>query len=282
MASPLIAPRALAERLGEEDWVIVDCRFRLTEPAAGKAAYRQGHIPGARYAHLDDDLAAAAGAADGRHPLPCVHEFAATLGGWGISNASTVVVYDDVSGAIAARLWWMLRWLKHDRVYVLDGGIQAWKAAGLPLESREPAWASAAYTVGETRGDWVVETACIAHELAQGAVLVDARSPERYLGAAEPIDPVAGHVPGAVNYPFSDTLRADGRLRPPEELRRDLKRLADRPRDLIAMCGSGVTACHLLLAVHAAGLGDGRAYIGSWSEWIRDSNRPVATGGETR
>ena len=278
MASPLISPGALSKRLGDPAWVVVDCRFVLTDPGAGRSAYRRGHIPGARYAHLDNDLARTPGPADGRHPLPGVDEFAVTLGAWGISNASTVVVYDDVSGAIAARLWWMLRWAGHGAVYVLDGGLGAWEAAGLPLDQEDPQARQARYMVRQVRSDWVVSTDRVQAELENGAALVDARSPERFRGEAEPIDPIAGHIPGAVNWPFTDGIQPDGNMRPGGELHASLKHLANQPGGLIAMCGSGVTACHLLLAVSSAGLGDGRVYIGSWSEWIRDPGRPVATG----
>ena len=278
MTSPLISSTSLVSKLDDPSWVVVDCRFVLTDPNAGLCAYRRGHIPGARYAHLDNDLARAPGPFDGRHPLPRVDDFVATLGSWGISNTSRVVVYDDASGAIAARLWWMLRWVGHDEVYVLDGGLPGWESAGLALEQAVPNVRTTRYAVGEVRHDRVVSTECIPSELAGGALLADARSAERYQGVAEPIDPVAGHVPGAVNRPFSDALQPDGRMRPAEELQGRLKQLADHPAGFIAMCGSGVTACHLLLAVSAAGLGDGRVYIGSWSEWIRDPERPIATG----
>ena len=281
MTSPLIDVQTLAERLEDPDWVIVDCRFRLTQPDAGLAMYKQAHIPGARYAHLDDDLAASPQPEEGRHPLPSPDAFAATIGRLGISNSSAVVAYDDASGAIAARLWWMLRWVGHDDVFVLDGGIQAWEKASLPLQSNDPTGEPAEFALSRVRGDWVVKTPDIPGELAQGAALVDARSPERFAGEAEPIDPVAGHVPGAVNYPFSAALDSAGTMRDSGELRRELEELSQRPRGLIAMCGSGVTACHLLLTVKAAGLSDGRAYIGSWSEWIRDPEREVATGDAT-
>ena len=279
MASPLISPTALSKRLGDPVWVVVDCRFNLMDPDAGGAGYRRGHIPGARYAHLDNDLARVPGPGDGRHPLPRAEDFATTLGAWGISNASHVVVYDDVSGAIAARLWWMLRWVGHDAVYVLDGGLVGWQAAGLPLEQETPRIQAEQFAVTRVRHEWVVSTDRIPAELADGATLVDARAPARFEGIAEPIDAVAGHVPGALNWPFSDALRADGSMRSAGELHPRLKHLGESPGGLIAMCGSGVTACHLLLAVSVAGLGDGRVYVGSWSEWIRDPRRPVATGG---
>ena len=278
MASPLISPTALAKRLGDSTWVVVDCRFDLADPNAGHAAFRRGHIPGARYAHLDNDLARVPGPTDGRHPLPRVEDFTATLGGWGISATSSVVVYDDMSGAIAARLWWMLRWVGHRAAYVLDGGLKAWEGAELPLDPEISRIRASQYAARDVRRDWVVPTARLPSEQAKGARLVDARAPERFQGVTEPIDPVAGHVPGAVNWPFSDALQPDGTLCPAEELRARLGHLTDQSGGLIAMCGSGVTACHLLLAVNAAGLGDGRVYIGSWSEWIRDPGRPIATG----
>ena len=278
MASPLISSTALAKRLGDPAWIAVDCRFVLTDPDAGHAAYRQGHIPGARYAHLDNDLARVPGPADGRHPLPRVEDFTDTLGAWGISDASHVVVYDDMSGAIAARLWWMLRWTGHRAAYVLDGGLQAWEAAELPLDREIPAVRATEYVAHDVHRDWVVSTEQVSLELANGARLVDARAPERFQGLTEPIDSVAGHIPGAINWPFSEALRSDGSMRPADELHTRLKQLSDQPGGFIAMCGSGVTACHLLLAVNAAGLGDGRVYTGSWSEWIRDPERPIATG----
>lgn len=278
MTSPLIDAQTLAETLEDPGWVVVDCRFRLTEPEAGRSLYRDGHIPGARYAHLDEDLAAAPQTGEGRHPLPSPEDFAATLRGWGVSSSTNVVAYDDASGAVAARLWWMLRWVGHDSVFVLDGGIQAWERAGLTLDDATPAWGLGDFSIRQVRNEWVVPTSEISNELARGAALVDARARERFAGESEPLDPVAGHVPGAVNYPFSAALGPDGFLRDAADLQRELRPFAERPRGLIAMCGSGVTACHLLLAARTAGLGDGRVYIGSWSEWINDTSRAIATG----
>ena len=281
MTSPLIDAKTLSGRLEDPNWVVVDCRFRLTQPDAGFDMYKQAHIPGARYAHLDHDLAASPRPEEGRHPLPSPEAFKKTIQQLGISNSSNVVVYDDASGAIAARFWWMLRWVGHEAVFVLDRGIQGWEEAELALESTEPSWKSTQFSLGQIREDWVVKTADIPEELAQGATLVDARSPARYAGQKEPIDPIAGHIPGAINYPFSSALDSLGAMREPRELRRELEPFIRGPRDLIATCGSGVTACHLLLAVKYAGLGDGRAYIGSWSEWIRDPNREIETEGTT-
>jgi len=281
--SPLIDAQSLAARLRSADCVVVDCRFTLTAPAAGRAAYERGHIPGARYAHLDDDLARRPSAAEGRHPLPEAARFAATLGAWGVAADSTVVAYDEGTGAIAARLWWLLRWLGHERCAVLDGGFAAWQAAHLPIEQETPNWTARRYEPRRlgTAGT-VVTTRELAQRQAAGDLLVDARAAPRYRGEQEPIDPVAGHVPGARNRPFSTNVTATSRFRSPAELRAELTELLagrDATR-LIAMCGSGVTACHLLLAMEHAGLRGARLYDGSWSEWIRDPARPIKTGAE--
>jgi thiosulfate/3-mercaptopyruvate sulfurtransferase len=278
--SPLIDAPSLARCLADPGWVIVDCRFTLTDPAAGRAAYSRAHIPGARYADLDRDLARAPSAQDGRHPLPARDDFAERLGSWGIGNGSTVVAYDEGGGAIAARLWWMLHWLGHDRALVLDGGWAAWDAAKLPVETEVPRWQPARFVPAAVAADATVAAAEIPAILAAGGLLVDARAAVRYRGEQEPIDPVGGHVPGAVNRPFSDNLTAAGRFKSAPELDKELRTLLGgrNPGDVVAMCGSGVTACHLLLAMAVAGLERGRLYAGSWSEWIRDPSRPVRTG----
>jgi len=279
---PLIDASALARELDRGGCVVVDCRFTLTDPPAGRAAYERGHIPGARYAHLDDDLARHPRAGEGRHPLPDAERFAATLGSWGIDRDTAVVAYDEGSGAIAARLWWLLGWLGHARRAVLDGGFAAWQQAGLPIEQSTPPVHPRRYEAGRPQRDEVVATEDIADDQAAGGLLVDARAAPRYRGEQEPIDPKAGHVPGARNRPFSANVTPAGRFRPPAELRAELTELlggrgADR---LVSMCGSGVTACHLLLAMDVAGLPGGRLYAGSWSEWIRDPARPIKTGAE--
>jgi thiosulfate/3-mercaptopyruvate sulfurtransferase len=280
---PLVDVGTLARELGRADCIVVDCRFTLTDPSAGRAAYERGHIPGARYAHLDDDLSRPPSPAEGRHPLPDRDRFAATLGSFGIGPGDTVVAYDEGSGAIAARLWWLLGWVGHEQRAVLDGGFAAWQDAGLPVESQQPAVAARHYRVGPgSQGDGVVATSAIAAAVAGGDLLVDARAAPRYRGEQEPIDPKAGHVPGARNRPFSANVTAAGRFRPAGELKAELMELLGgrRPEQLVAMCGSGVTACHLLLAMEVAGLPGGRLYAGSWSEWIRDPARPIATGPE--
>jgi thiosulfate/3-mercaptopyruvate sulfurtransferase len=279
---PLIDVRALARELSRADWVVVDCRFTLTAPAAGRAAYERGHIPGARYADLDADLSRRPSAAEGRHPLPDPEALAATLGRWGIGAGDTVVAYDEGSGAVAARLWWLLGWLGHERRAVLDGGYAAWQEAGLPVEDKMPTFEPRPYVGRPPRGDSVVATSEIRDALAAGDLLVDARAAPRYRGEQESIDPKAGHVPGAYNRPFAANVTPAGRFRPPAELHAELTELLGGrgPQRLIAMCGSGVTACHLLLAMDVAGLPGGRLYAGSWSEWIRDAARPIKTGPE--
>jgi len=278
--SPLIDVGTLARQNGRAGLVVVDCRFSLTDPAAGRAAYDCGHVPGARYAHLDDDLSRPPSPAEGRHPLPDTARFVATLGGWGIAAGDTVICYDEGSGAIAARLWWLLRHVGHRDCAVLDGGFAAWQEAGLAVEQETPSWTARRYEARSTDARRVVATPDLAARLAAGDLLVDARGAPRYRGEQEPMDPVAGHVPGARNRPFASNVTANGRFRPAAELRKELlELLGDRePSALIAMCGSGVTACHLLLALEVADLEGGALYAGSWSEWIRDTSRPIKTG----
>jgi len=275
----LIPPHALAEALGRPDWVIVDTRFDLAAPQSGRAAYAAGHIPGAHYAHLDDDLAGPIRPDTGRHPLPDPSALAARLGEWGLSDTSQLVVYDDSGGALAARLWWLTRWLGHDAVAVLDGGLTGWRELGLPLEAKEPVARQHGITPRE-RPELAIATPELAAALAANDVLlVDARAAARFRGEVEPIDTRAGHVPGAVSHPFQENLGADGRFVAERELRARYQALlcGREAAELVSMCGSGVTACHNLLALEHAGLHGARLYVGSWSEWIRDPRRPIAT-----
>ncbi len=258
--------------------LIVDCRFDLMHPDAGRHQFLAAHIPGARYADLNRDLSGPKGRETGRHPLPGPETFAAWLGAIGISNSSQVVAYDEANGSMAARLWWLLRWAGHRAVAVLDGGLRAWAAEGGALESGETKPGAEHFTPG-VDNQAALSTAETERALQRPAVLlVDARAEERFAGEVEPIDPVAGHVPGAVNHPFTANLDALGRFLPAAELkRRWQQRLAGKdPKNLIAMCGSGVTACHNLLSLEIAGLAGGKLYAGSWSEWIRDPRRPIA------
>jgi thiosulfate/3-mercaptopyruvate sulfurtransferase len=279
--SPLIDASTLAERLARPDWIAVDCRFSLLDANAGRREYERGHIPGARYADLDVDLAARPGPAQGRHPLPDPARLAETLGLWGIDRGCTVVAYDEGGGAIASRLWWLLHWLGHERSLTLDGGFAAWREAGLPVETELPSWQPRRFALEPVNSAAVASTTDVL-ELRPDELLVDARGAARYRGEQETIDPVAGHVPGARNWPFATSLTPAGRFRPAAELRQELEALlaGRESSELVVMCGSGVTACHLLLALRIAGLGDARLYAGSWSEWIRDTSRPIKTGAE--
>ncbi|MFZ1639956.1 MAG: sulfurtransferase [Candidatus Contendobacter sp.] len=275
----LIDAATLHAHLDDPDWVVVDCRFSLMDTAAGRRAYRESHISGARYAHLDEDLSSPITPTTGRHPLPDPARLARTLGEWGIGHKTQVVAYDDMGGMLAsARLWWLLRWLGHDAVAVLDGGFPAWQRAELPLTAESP---NVQPTVFHGRPDdrlWL--TTAQVQALPAEKVLLDARAAARFRGEMEPIDPVAGHIPGAVNLPTEGNLTADGLFLPRAELRaRFAAALGDRsPTAVVHSCGSGVTACHNLLAMEAAGLRGSRLYAGSWSEWIRDPGRPMATG----
>lgn len=266
--------------------LIVDCRFDLADTARGEAAYAQGHIPGAVYAHLDRDLSHAATTDHGRHPLPSPARLVSVFGQWGITPGRQVVAYDAGNGMFAARLWWMLRYLGHDAVAVLDGGLEAWVAAGHPLET-EPHRAEPVTFRGRPRAERLVLLAEVVDAVAKrpslACELVDARDPERYRGEVEPLDARAGHIPGARNHCFRKNLDSRGRFLPPALLREafvgSLGTLPDATT--VHYCGSGVTACHNVLAQVHAGLPEPRLYCGSWSEWSRDAQRPGATGDYT-
>ena len=273
----LIGLEALAENIHRQDWVVVDCRFDLADTDKGEHAYRQSHIPGARYAHLDRDLSGPVTAVTGRHPLPDGEGFSRWLGAQGIHNRSQVVAYDDLGGSMAVRLWWLMRWLGHRRVAVLDGGFQAWRDAGLMVTADVPAPEPAVFE-GMADDSLVVHTNALMEPKA-GRVLIDVRTAERFRGEVEPIDPVAGRIPGAVNVPWPDNLGPDGRFLPPVTLRDRYAQATDpEAEERVVMCGSGVTACFGILALEIAGVSGARLYAGSWSEWIRDPGRPVMTG----
>ncbi len=282
MYQTLITTEELVPNLSSADWAIVDCRFSLQQPEQGRQAYLQAHIPGAVYAHLNEDLSGdLAPGTTGRHPLPTPEAFAQTLSNWGIDGSVQVIAYDGGDGSMAAaRLWWMLRWMGHDAVAVLDGGLRAWQQGGHPVATGVERRASRTFTP-QVRGELAATTDEIAASLHDSTFcLVDVRAAERYRGEQEPIDPVAGHIPGAVNLPFAVTLDADGRFLPPEALRARFQQLfGNTPSEqAVFYCGSGVTSAHTLLALAQSGLGNGRLYAGSWSEWIADPSRPQATG----
>lgn len=274
----LVQTETLAIALERKDLSVVDCRFSLVDPSLGQSAYLQSHVPGAVYAHLDRDLARFGATGAGRHPWPEAAAFTACLERWGITRDSQVVAYDDADGALAARFWFLMRALGHDRVAVLDGGWKRWVALGMPTESYiRPRMAS--HYAGGFDGARLVDADGVRAHLDAGGLLLDARAPARFRGDDEPLDRVAGHVPGAVNRPYADNSAA-GRLKTPVQLAAEYRALLDGrdASDVVVMCGSGVTACHLLLSMERAGLRGARLYTGSWSEWITDPSRPVATG----
>lgn len=275
----LVSTGELAARLAEPDWLMADCRFELADRDAGARAWRAGHIPGAIHADLERDLSAPVTPLTGRHPLPPIDVLAATLSGWGVTESTQVIAYDAGSGMFAARLWWMLRFMGHDAVAVLDGGFGAWVAAGFPVSGAAVARSPARF-VPRPRHAMLCDAVELAAALASGEVLVDVRAAERFRGEVEPLDAVAGHVPGAVNLPYQLNLDQRGRFLPRAELAELWRqRIGDAGgAGPICMCGSGVTACLGLLAREVAGLPVGRLYAGSWSEWIRDPTRPVARG----
>jgi thiosulfate/3-mercaptopyruvate sulfurtransferase len=280
--TPLISPADLDECIrSDAGVVIVDCRFELSNPSAGRRMYAEGHIPGALYADLDQDLAGPVTASSGRHPLPDRSLFVQKLGDWGIDQDTPVVIYDQGEGAYGVRLWWMLAWLGKDNVALLDGGFARWASECRGVSQAAPAPAKRHF---EPRPALVrvVETNELRKALTGDSppLLVDARGAARFSGEVEPIDSRAGHIPGARNLPFTRHLGPDGRWRSPRELRALWEQTTGQPvgGDWIAMCGSGVTACHLAFAAKIAGNSPPRLYIGSWSEWIRDPGRPIATG----
>jgi len=274
----LISVAELAKHVDDPAFVIFDCRHELTNPEFGVKAYTESHIPNALFAHLDRDLAAPLTGSNGRHPLPDPKAFAQWLARMGVSNGKQVVGYDNAGGVYASRLWWMLRWMGHQSVAVLDGGWQAWLAAGQPVTAEVPAPKPAPIhrQTGKISGgrEYVLE-----HMKSPDMVLIDARANDRYHGQNETIDPVGGHIPGARNRFFKDNLTPQGFFKSPEQLREDFKPFVGNgsPEKIVSQCGSGVTACHNLLAMEIAGLKGGRLYPGSWSEWIADPSRPRAT-----
>jgi len=283
MYTTLIDPATLAAHIDDPAWVVLDCRHDLVNLAAGRDAYAAGHLPQAQFADVETALSGAKrgddGAFRGRHPLPQREAFIEQLRDWGIDDDTQVVAYDAHGGMFAARVWWMLRWVGHDAVAVLDGGLPAWQAAGHALSTEVPA--------PRDRGTIALRAALVAsvdvNEVLQNVqdgsrTVVDARAPDRFRGENETIDPVGGHIPGAKNRFFKDNLQADGRFKAPAQLQAELGSVVGDPARAIMQCGSGVTACHNLLALEVAALPGAALYPGSWSEWSADPSRPVATG----
>lgn len=280
--STLISVAELRPHLADGDWKVFDVRHDLFDHAAGLRAYEEGHIPGAQFAAIETELSGAKTGRNGRHPLPDRNQLVEEFRRWGISRSTQIVAYDAQGGQFAVRLWWLARWLGHSAAAVLNGGWPAWVAEGGAVDRGRPV---------VTRGDFAAAPSLVriatADEVLQSLgtterLVVDARLPERYRGEQEPIDPVAGHIPGAANRPWTANLTADQRFKSPEELRREFGALiaARPPENVIHHCGSGVTACHHVLAMEVAGLPPPTLYAGSWSEWIADSSRPIRTGAE--
>ena len=275
----LVPADELAHHIGEADWRVFDCRNDLADEGLGRRAYDAGHLPGAHHMHLDHDLSGPTNGRNGRHPLPDPAQVVAKLSACGVDNHTQVVAYDDSGGMFAARLWWILRWLGHHRVAVLDGGFQAWCGTAKELSTEVPAHEPAIYSPSlqpaRVGADYVEE-----HLGSAEMLVIDARSADRFRGQNETLDPVGGHIPGARNRCFRDNLDEKGHFRPSADLRREFVALLDgtTPDKVVHQCGSGVTACHNLLAMELAGLAGSRLYAGSWSEWCSDPARPVATG----
>lgn len=278
-STTLVSPADLAAHLDDPSWVIADCRYDLADPEAGERAYRDAHIAGALFMHIDRDLSGRKTGSNGRHPLPQLDDVVATFSRAGIDPTKQVVAYDQSNGMWASRLWWMLQWLGHRAAAVLDGGVDRWIAEGhlLTAELRDIRPATFVFQ----RTSPIATAQEVAAHLDDGTLsVIDARAPERYRGDVEPIDPVAGRIPGALNRPYSANLDAQGKFKPAQLLRAEFETLLDgaSPASVVHQCGSGVTACHNVLAMSVAGLPGSRLYPGSWSEWIADPARPIARG----
>ena len=279
MFKTLIDPSTLAAKLADPSWIAIDCRFDLTSPAKGEEWYREAHIPGARYAHLDRHLSGPKTGFNGRHPLPDADLLCRNFHDLGISSGMQVVAYDADNGMYASRLWWMLRWMGHDAAAVLDGGFSRWQREGYPtrggVESSTPG-----HFKGSPRPGWRVTVDDVVKDLRSPTqLLVDSRTPDRYRGIGETLDPVGGHIPGAANYFFQQNLTTDKTFKSPTDLRAQWSAIVKDhdPHDVVVYCGSGVTACHNLLALEHAGIQGAKIYAGSWSEWSADPARPRAT-----
>jgi len=277
----LVTADVLRDQLSNPGWVVLDVRHDLSNPSAGEAAYGDGHVPGAHFLHLDRDLSGPKTGINGRHPLPLPQDFAAMLSKLGVGPSTQVVVYDAQGSMFAARVWWMLRWIGHESVCVLDGGFPAWIAAGGAVDRSAP---SAPVAGGLAAGSPLVVRVEVDQILSnlqdRQKLVVDARSPDRWRGENETLDPVGGRIPGSVNRFFKDNLEASGAFKSPDKLRQEFKELlgAFPSAKVVAQCGSGVTACHNLLAMEVAGLSGASLYAGSWSEWCSDPSRPFEVG----
>ena len=276
----MISANELHAIINDDNVRVFDCRFSLKDPQGGKNNYLAGHLPRAQFADMDTQLSSAMTATSGRHPLPDPEVFIKQLNAWGVSNDTQVIAYDDISGAFAARLWWMMRWVGHNNVAVLNGGMQKWTEQGYSLSQENVQFPSADFT-GQANMEWLVDIDTVQAKLENNAItLIDARAADRFTGKDQKTDPVPGHVPGANNLPFGGNLTKDGMMQSAEVIKeRFASVIQDRSLDdVVNMCGSGVTACHNMLAQAVAGMPPTKVFIGSWSQWIKDSSRPVQTG----
>jgi len=274
----LFSPQEIHAAIKCDTCIVVDCRFDLSDPGSGYRDYLEAHIPGAIYAHLDNDLSSPVTASSGRHPLPDADKFAAFLARSGWQPGTRLVAYDSAGGLIAARLWWLMRYFGHDCTALLDGGFTSWQSAGYGLESGRVTTTNTTPASFSVNNEMVVASTEILEDLGTlRKALVDVRASERYSGEFEPIDSVAGHIPGSINYPLQLNLSQNGRFKSAQQIRKGLLGLSKdvEAKDVVYMCGSGVTACHALFAAELAGLNGSKLYAGSWSEWIRDPSRPV-------
>ncbi len=277
----LIDTATLAKNLEDSDWRIFDIRHDLMDHAIGRQQYAEGHIPGASFVNLEHDLSGEKTGSNGRHPLPDAGDFMATLGEWGVRPNQQIVIYDGSGGVYASRLWWMLRWMGHYSAAVLDGGMQKWEKEGRPLTAEVPHYTPATYR-GAPR-TLHVDAAFVQANLGKPEVTVlDARAAGRFAGIGEVMDPVGGHIPGALNRPFGENIAKDGTFKSADTLAREYAQLLGNraPKQIVHQCGSGVSACHNILAMEIAGLAGSRLYPGSWSEWCADPARPMATGSD--
>lgn len=285
MYTTLINAQDLSKIINDSDTIIIDCRFNLNDTDAGRSAYAKAHLPKARYAHLDDDLSGKIiDGTTGRHPLPNIDEFSETLSNWGIDNSKQVVVYDDKGGAIASRLWWMLQWLGHSKVAILNGGVQAWEANGFQLTNQITSPTPSTF-VPNPQSNMLVDAILVENAIETNShTILDARAAERYRGEHEPIDPVAGHIPTAISMPFMENWTDEKLMLQKNVLHQRFEGLVQEKgiHKTIVYCGSGVTACHNILAIQHAGLGMAKLYAGSWSDWITDVDRPLRSKSQER
>ena len=280
MHTTLISTELLAEHLTDPSWLIADCRYNLNDELWGLGQYENAHIPGAVFVHVAHDLAAPRSGTNGRHPLPTVEDMAATFGRLGIAADTQVIAYDQEAGAFASRLWWMLRYLGHDAVAVLDGGFAKWTREGRAVRGGVEPRRPAGFTSRLRKDMRVTVDDTVAHLADPSVLLVDARSPDRYAGKPDPLDVISGHIPGARNRYYRHNVSDAGTMRSARELRSDFEQIlgGNLPTQVVMYCGSGITACHNLLAMEHAGLHGARLFAGSWSEWESDPNRPVERG----